>query len=643
MTFLRLKKNREAVLAFLGLLAIFLSYSSCYFVAIFPGEFLLQSLAMLLTLRWLASAFTRRFFYRLPWLLLTTIALLFWALLSLLWTEHPALSPDGLLRTFTFVALTIGCWDLLADYRSLHSHLWDICLAALTLISAGYFAGMVLSFYRSGSIFSGRFGFPFANPNLGASIVGFAMIIAMAKALLAAKNRQWRRSSCYGTLTMFLAIVVWASASKGALLAVVVTTALLLLLLFPRYWWLFCLLAVLALSGAWCYRALWEPAVKASLQIRLWLWKSSWSMAIFTPWRLFFGWGPGNFFPNFPDFQMTEMLTSFQRADLVHFPHNYFLETLVEYGIVGSLLLAALLAQTGYWAWRLWHHDGHDKCRENALAVLAGVFMLLIHAQVSVAFSYIQVQLWLALAIAWLAAYRPQKARCEYWQPVAKAALVLLLPLLLLVWKYCCWDFLLFHRDFKSACRDKLPEKMASLLAVSRPGYENFYSLHWRYELGTTLVEYYDINPLLVDQCAQDFLVIEEIMPKFGLFRLTKAMLLARQGKKKLAEIYFQRFAAYDPFCHHLWRGWAIACRLLGLDARTMLYTARYYQRRYPLDGATLLGEALAWHLLGETMKARQLMTRICQWRRQYRQRWLPGRIVEISAWAEQYLRNSKK
>lgn len=637
--------------------AVFLSYNRSYHLPVYPGYFLLQTLALLLFGYYLFYA-ERGAFPAPPALFFWLAAFLSWAVLCSSWAAHRWIVADGLRRETTLVLSTLGLAHLLRIFPTLRRSMWTVVLFVLTVL-AGLYGERV---YRLDRL--SRFGFPFANPNLAASILGFACVFALSRFLDYCRSRQIRRAVFHALVVLSLSLtIVLVCRSKGALLAMGVVIAFLFYRLFLHGRTLPVKLSVSAVSLAFfaVFITLKERELAAllapTIEIRLFVWEGTWDMICHTPLRFLFGWGPGNFFANFPDFQDPRMFTAAYQAPVVLLPHNFFLEMWAQYGLVGLFLWGGIVAGTARAVRRL-SRKAEPVDRIDARAVLAGFSFLILHAQVSVALSYPWVQWILALALAWTLSLQPWREipweRTPAWTlRLYRIAVVLLMVVGLWLWKCCAWESLWFHVEYRTA-RKTYPapraeisghfaqppmfvgETAAALTAISPPTCENYHTCQWRNDTGRIVIESYPHHPEMIRRGLPIFSLLEKRMPLYGDFLLNCAILSARQSKVRQADAYFAQYARHNPFSLDLWIWWGLACRNRDATVARMLAITLEMQEQYGEDGALWLGEALARDLLRQREPARELMHRIHAW---------PGRgprddrAARIRSQAEFYLR----
>ena len=266
--------------------------------------------------------------------------------------------------------------------------------------------------------------------------------------------------------------------------------------------------------------------------------------------------------------------------------------------------------------------------------MFTGFVMLLLHSQVSVAFSYPQVQCLAALSLAWLAATKPLQNKGRAWfRPLFKITWLLWFAVIAVSWWHFAWQPLWFHRAYKKAIKTswKQPEqRLANFLSISPPIYKNYYTLHWHQTLGGELLNYMDYNRSLVMESISTFQELENYMPLYGHFLVRQAVFYARTGETAKAQQYFYRFAAKNPFSLELWSQWAIACKHCGLSFPNMHKTVRQYQQKFGKDGALLVGEALALYGMNNPEQAIHLIKQAKIWAKNRQQNFPDNRAREI-------------
>jgi O-antigen ligase len=611
--------------------AVFLSYSTAYHLPVYPGYFLLQTTGMVLFIGWLRAWGKRE--ERLPAVLLPLLLWFVWSLATALWAQTPWAVAEGVLRNTTLFFLTLGLGWLLRRAVSLRKWFWPIALAVQIPLALAY-ARTILS--RP----FGQFGFPFANANVAGTILGFCVALAAGIALFRLRLHAHKSACCYAALALCLGGVVVLCGAKSGLLSMLAVLLLMLLILYPRLSWLWgiCVAGSVLISLlVWSQLAhrLWP-----SLEVRLFVWEAGWRMATADWTRLLFGWGTGNFFANFPDFVAARFFTAHYQAPVVDFPHNFFLEILIEQGVIGLLLWCWLLVQLLSCAWRQFVGSESADIKVYSIGIIAAISMLCLDSLSSLSMSYAQCQLLLAMSLAWLSATYPvPPARVTKNAPCLVGWLWLLaLPVLLLFWKYYTWDTLIFHRDYRSAVRAReASQKLERMLAVELPVLENYQTLQWRNDLGALLVDCYEQNPQAIRAAAGPFLEIERKMPKFGFFLLYRALWEAKQGHCEAADNYFTQAAHKNPFSLDQWVWWSKACENGDADVSRMAAIVRELRKTYGEDGALLLGEALVYHLAGDKESAVKRMAQIRAWcENRY-----DSRSRELSRLSQEFLRRN--
>lgn len=635
-------------------LAVYCSTTELCHLTVYPGYFLLQTLSLLLLFHWLI-----RHRHSLPPPLFHYALLPFaWACLSLCWCAQTWAAAEGLRRMTTLVLMMFGFSHLLRLCPTLRDNLWNIVLAILSFLAAVY----SMEVHRVGRLES--FHFLFGNPNVAGCILGFGGAFAMGRALCYYREGRWKLVLGNAAIAGWLISVVAVSArAKGAFLAAVLTGVALLYLACGRKFLRFALYSIAAIETALftsLYLAfdvtarVWDSMMailRPSAEIRLYVWESTWNMISSSPFRFCCGWGPGNFFPNFPDFEDPLMYTAQSQASLVIFPHNFSLEILAEYGAIGLALSILLILKIAGAA--MAHQTADCRQRANALGALAALFMLAADAQVSVAFSYLHAQMLFALLSSWLISFRPwhtisPRAPLRMSYKIASACAVVLG---IFLWKICAWDSLYFHYNYNKAARiyretfsassrlvpDAEVRATASLraletmLAVPPPLCRDSYSCAWRNRIGMLLLD----CPYPPRKALCEFLYLERQLPHFSTFWLTRACFAAKQNNTREADLYFARFARRNPFSPDLWHEWRRACDRRAATPENMLATARELQKTYGREPGLLLGEALALDMSHQKSPARKILQEIHHWSLGQR---LNHRAEQIKTCAEFYL-----
>ena len=322
-----------------------------------------------------------------------------------------------------------------------------------------------------------------------------------------------------------------------------------------------------------------------SLEVRIFLWKSTFSMIFSSFFRFVLGWGPGNFFTNFPDFEDIRLATCTYTAEVIDYPHNFFIETLAEYGFIGLFLLC-------FWLFTIMQNFLKKKScvlfQKDCTIIGLALFFLIMDAQFSISMSYTQCQFIAALSIAWLAASISQNEEnhSKIWikQKFALILFAIFFPIFLTIWKIDGFDFLVFHIEYKTAKKALFHERVEKMLYVKTPIFEDIHTLQWRNNLGAAIIDSNDVKRIVAKNLADDFLLLDNLMPRFGHFYIYKGILMSKLKKKDKANESFVKYANKNPFSGHLWRWWEICCQNDGASSEIMLKTIYDRKKKYGSD-----------------------------------------------------------
>ncbi len=612
-----MKKYIKEILSVFSLLAFFLTYNLQFYLPLFPGYAIFQAIAFLLFLYWISrlgkeTGFSSIFAFFLAWNL--------WTFLSVLWAKDSWIVMESLQKNFTVLCFFVGWECVLVHNSDLRKRMGYLLVIGFLILGLSYLGNLI--FYRFS--LEGRFRYPFANPNLAGSILGFALIFCLFF-FLCQKKYLWTLAC-----SSLLFALVMLSHSKASLLSVSFCFLVFLFVLFPKArFGLVSICLILGMLGSWKFSYFLER-IWASVEIRLFLWEGAWNMVCHSPFSFLLGWGSGNFFSRFPDFQDRAMYSSHYAAEIVECSHNFYLDTWVEYGIIGLFLFLLLSWKIFQTSWNIYKNSPSLLERSTALGLFASSIMALCDAFFSVSFTYFQGQILFVLAIVWLSASCQKKA-IVFFQ--GKERLIKLLfcfccLFFFFFWKLSSWDFLKFHWHYKKALRSAENTRLSDMHDAPCTAWENLYTLEWRCMMGAVLYDSY--KNAIEDESLQIFLRIEKYMPKFGYFLLYKAMLHARQGHKEKSDEYFIQYASKNPFSADLWIYWSMAAIHQNADASKMLETARFYKQKYSGDLTPLLGEALALHCLKKRKESLVLMEELHDWAYRRFQKWPVKRVKKI-------------
>jgi len=538
---------------------------------------------------------------------------------------------DGLWKYASFLFLTLGLCYILQKYSMLRNYFWPLNLGVLAISAFFYLIQMQQENWN----LPGRFSFPFGNPTVAGTVLGFGCAIAAGLGIAKFKQKQWAYASFYTCLAALFGCVLFLAKAKAAMIATIAALLYLFIRTYPRIGLAFLFLMVLGCSIS--YEA-WMSSIAPSLEIRLWIWQDTWKMILDNPWRCCVGFGPGNFIACFPKFQSPSFFAAFYSAEIVESPHNICLEVWSEFGLIGLLLLVGFLFQTIRQAWKSGLEDHY--------ILIAGLCVLLLDAQCSVSFTYWQAFCLMAWMIAWAAhgsmpAQPIQHSMVERpaWAKYLAFLMLLVLPIL---WKIAVWDIGTFHQAYKAAIREPMPEMRSKLMvSIPLPRWESMATLQWRCDLGAVLNDVYPQDPEWVDEHIQAFLFLDRI-PQFGEFGLYRAFLFFQMGHWQPATASLVQFSQHNPFSPNLWMWWAQMCRNPAMSTQMLFKTSAQYHAAYPNDPAPLFALGLAQHLLGRPEQAKSLMSQAMSQAQSRLQQCSNHRDRTLLYWTQEYLEKTK-
>jgi hypothetical protein len=219
-----------------------------------------------------------------------------------------------------------------------------------------------------------------------------------------------------------------------------------------------------------------------------------------------------------------------------------------------------------------------------------------------------------------------------------KTAIIVSFIFSIVAWKYYSFDSLIFQIEYKKLLKAKMSSKIPIGLAIKIPLCENLYTMQYRISLGKLLCDNYPKAPLLAEKSLEPFLFIEKQMPRFGTTILTRAVLYAKQGKRKLANKSFIEYAKINPFYPYLWVYWGFACKNGDADVNIMIREANKYMKKYPFDGAPFLGLAFTKILTGDRENAKKMFYQIIFWAKNKLKEGHNYRVIKIREEAEKYV-----
>ncbi len=238
-------------------------------------------------------------------------------------------------------------------------------------------------------------------------------LLPLGLALAAWGRTRWRRWF-YGLGSLPVAVAIFLSFSRGALLVGVPAALLTLAWLAEskRVRWLALallvvgLLALVPLARTERFASLLDTS-QGTTFLRLSLWQAAWDMIRDHPWL---GVGPDNFLYYYGDY-----LRPGAEVDrwLSH-PHNWLLDFWLRLGLGGVILFLGLLAAFARRAWHLYRGQLPGDARAATLGLLGGMAALVAHGSMDQAFFVAELAFWCLFALAWVGVLaQPDGAGCH--------------------------------------------------------------------------------------------------------------------------------------------------------------------------------------------------------------------------------------
>ncbi|UJA19987.1 hypothetical protein HJD18_07020 [Thermoleophilia bacterium SCSIO 60948] len=317
-------------------------------------------------------------FARFPAVWLAVAALLSWLTLSVAWAADPALVLVDVWNWWVAALLMVIVVGVVNSERHARWVAVAFVVGAALSVIAGLVPGAVAPVE---GLEAGRFSGSFGDPNYLAA--GLVPALAIAAALYASERSPALRAMLVAT-SMVLLVATIATGSRGGLLAIAAALIVALVLL-PRARARIAVAAIaaIALAGAWITISSPETIDRVrsfdTNTGREDLWVVAWRVAEDNPGV---GVGVNNFREVSPDY--VRQPGSLERSDLIirepTLVHNVYLQQFAETGIVGLVLLLALvvavLAAT-FSAARSFARRGRETMSNLSLAVLLGQVSIL--------------------------------------------------------------------------------------------------------------------------------------------------------------------------------------------------------------------------------------------------------------------------
>ena len=627
----------KKIISIIIFVSFFLTYTNKLYLPIFPGYCILQAFTFLIFILYIYHCLRKKQIV-VPHLLVYIFFFFIWVFITSIWAKQSWIVFQSIQEKFLFLIFPFGIYYIFSKFPEIYKNFYNITLLSIFAISLSYFIKIVYFNFSLQSLF----GYPFGNPNIAASIVGFGFLFVFINTFIQIFDKQYKDLPVNVCLIVFFTTILFLTGCKGFFLAFCIAIGVLLYLLFPKYRFIFFVIIPFFIIFIFIYQNYLLDKIWASLEVRLYIWKYSCKMLLYSPLRFLFGWGPGNFFPNFVNFQEIEFFTIYYKSEIVRYPHNLFLEIFIEYGVVGLFLFVFFVIKGLKISWTVWQNNLKPKMeRETSLVIFAGIILVLVHAQISIAFCFFQTQFLWMLCFGWLACNQVRVISFNFY--FRKTIFVFSIIVFISVWKLTSFDFLKFHWKYKKIIKTDDKNKLQKISKIKAPCFENLYTLKWRCDIGAI---FFDSSPtgLPTEQKPlKKFLMLEKYFPKFGYFLLYRALLYSKSSQPELADQSFLYFAAYNPFCRNLWLWWAFACRNKQASVHKMLAAARFYNKVNLDNKIPLFGEALALHILGRTTESVKLMKQVYKWGSKRLERWHSSRINELTIWAEQFLKKAEK
>ena len=372
----------RAILLLVGTILIFGPLATG---AVRPGDFLvLQGLMALALVFWAGRLWLRpRYRMLMPPVAWGVLAGLFYAALICSRAELAYVARQEWCRLLVYGGLFFIILNNLYPQKTIRLLVCLLVIVAMAIAAYGLFQFFTRSEHVWGFIkppvFVGRASGTFINPNHLAGFLGMLLPLGLALGLAGRVGFATRIVLVYASLVLLAGIAT--SFSRGGWLATGLSLAMLVLWLVRgrAYRLPVLLLAVFLVAGAGLFLTKVEFARERlerplaidnpqSALARVWLWQAALAMWRDHPW---FGVGPGHFDFRFPAYRPPEIQARPQ------YVHNDYLNTLADWGIVGSALLAfnvLLLAAGLRTTWRCVAREqaSAEGKQSNRVAVLLG-------------------------------------------------------------------------------------------------------------------------------------------------------------------------------------------------------------------------------------------------------------------------------
>jgi O-antigen ligase len=312
------------------------------------------------------------------------------------------------------------------------------------------------------SVYGGRAGGTFYDPNNLAEFLELLIPLGLAYVLVGRISHGTKIMIGYASLVMLGGVVV--SVSRGGMIATAATvSALCLILLFQRHFRIQALILLLSLAGVAVVVA---PRMEAARQrfeqldsvshisgdLRIAIWRGALAM-----WREHFwlGVGPGEFDNRYPRYRSPDV------QGHPDYAHDDYLNTLAEYGVAGSAIIATVLILLYAGVIKSWKfvripRDEFARRMSNRFAFLLGsalgVLGVLIHSGVEFPWHVPGVAVVAVTSMALLAGHL-RFATERYWLNVSGVARYLVTVVLAVAVGYLSWTGVRGAREYRCLMR----------------------------------------------------------------------------------------------------------------------------------------------------------------------------------------------
>lgn len=584
-----IRKNATSILFCLAILSIYLSFSSSFHLPNAPSYFCVASLAIVVNLVFTIihkeiayGSFLVMFF-------------LGWGILSGLWTKEMSVYLGGMTRITTFFLSVTASVILFSRCKKLSLFVLENLLGAFFVLSIVYY----ISFLKQNV--SNGFCYPFGNPNMGSSVLSFALLVNGGFLI----KHYGKKTFIPGVITF-----VWFSyflvilSSEATILMLLCSVALTIFFLAKRKPY-FAVGGVLLLLAFLPFYSIVIHKLWPSIEIRKFMWLDTLDMILFSPLTVLCGWGAGNFCFVSPLFRSTQSFSAVYSTKFIDYPHCFLLELSSELGLVGAGIFSCLIAVVyiGFLKKR------HKSATDYAFAVATLFFFL--HAQISVVFSYAHIQFLLAMIIGWYLHSLNKQTTFS----VSRLVQLAYCAVVAIFWIFCVWNMITFHYDYKAAMKEKDPYvAMEKMLAIDLPVYEDFYTLQFRHQLGILLVSNYEKSPIFIKENIDTFDKLHQRIPGYGYYWLYKAVYYAKLHKVDLADEHFIKYSKKNPFDNTLWFYWGMAVRHKDASPQKFIACVDKIYEQYPEDGTLLMAKGICYYLQGEKQLAKEYLQKAQKW-----------------------------